>query len=350
MTVTDGSAVAGDPWWRRVSLGRWSAVILGGIFLLYFGLSEENYLTAITFESTLNERVTIGFMTLGLLVPLAAGTFDLSVGAMVGFSGMVLTWIEKDNELGAGNVWLGIIVVLAMCAAFGFVSGFLVVKLRINSFIATLGMSQVISAALLWRSDNQRLSDAYSDDFREIARGDFFSMGEFGVPKAFIYLLVASVIIWYLLEYTPSGRKLFATGGNPDAARLAGVRTGRYIWSSLVVSAVLAGIGGIILAMRQGAASPQTGPPLLFPAFAAVFFGATQIKNRPNVWGTVIAIYVLAFGARGFQLKSPGVWVDPLFNGVALVVAVAAASIDWGAVRRGYRRRFGGDSATAAEA
>lgn len=335
-------------WWRRIAWGRYSALILLGIFLLYFGLTEDNYLTAVTFETTLNERVTIGFMTLGLLIPLAAGTFDLSVGAMVGFSGMILTWIEKEDALGTGNVWLACVLVVAMCAAFGVISGFLVVKLNINSFIATLGMSQVISAALLWRSDNQRLSDAYSDDFRDLARGDFFSIGDFGIPKAFIYLLIAAVIIWYALEYTPSGRKLFATGGNPDAARLAGVRTGRYVWMSLVVSAVLAGIGGIILAMRQGAASPQTGPPLLFPAFAAVFFGATQIKNRPNVWGTVIAIYVLAFGARGFQLKSPGVWVDPLFNGVALIVAVAAASIDWASVRRSWRRRFG--STTPAKA
>ncbi len=313
---------------RNVSLGRYSALILLALFFVYFGLIDSTTKDVFTDGSnikvTLAARVTIGFLTLGLLVPLAAGIFDLSIGAMMGFASMVLAWIEQENRV-PGGVFGASVVTILICMVFGWVNGFLVVKLNINSFIATLGMSQVITAAMLWRSDNQRIADVFSDEFQDLGRKEFLTQS-----LSVWYLLGAAIVIWYMLEYTPFGRKLFATGGNPDAARLAGVRTGRYIWTALIISSVMAALGGIVFDMRQGAASPQTGPPLLFPAFAAVFFGATQIRNRPNVWGTMIAIVTLAFGAKGLQLKSPGVWVEPLFNGLALAIAVAFASYQGG--------------------
>ena len=135
-------------------------------------------------------------------------------------------------------------------------------------------------------------------------------------------------MIWYVLECTPLGRHLLATGANPEAARLAGVRTDRMVWGSLVVSAVVAGLAGIIYGAKVGSFSNTFGPPLLFPAFAAVFFGSTQFKNRANVWGTIAAVYTLAFGVKGLQLAFSGgvYWITPLFNGLALLVAVALAS------------------------
>ena len=135
-------------------------------------------------------------------------------------------------------------------------------------------------------------------------------------------------MIWYVIEWTPVGRHLLATGANPEAARLAGVRTDRMVWGSLVVSAVVSGLAGIIYGAKVGSFSNTFGPPLLFPAFAAVFFGSTQFKNRANVWGTIAAVYTLAFGVKGLQLAFSGgvYWITPLFNGLALLVAVALAS------------------------
>ena len=100
------------------------------------------------------------------------------------------------------------------------------------------------------------------------------------------------------------------------------------VWGSLVVSAVVAGMAGIIYGAKVGSFSNTFGPPLLFPAFAAVFFGSTQFKNRANVWGTIAAVYTLAFGVKGLQLAFSGgvYWITPLFNGLALLVAVALAS------------------------
>ena len=100
------------------------------------------------------------------------------------------------------------------------------------------------------------------------------------------------------------------------------------VWGSLVVSAVVSGLAGIIYGAKVGSFSNTFGPPLLFPAFAAVFFGSTQFKNRANVWGTIAAVYTLAFGVKGLQLAFSGgvYWITPLFNGLALLVAVALAS------------------------
>jgi ribose transport system permease protein len=140
--------------------------------------------------------------------------------------------------------------------------------------------------------------------------------------------LALAIIVWLVLEHTVLGRRLFAVGGNEDAARLAGVPTKRLAFGTLVASAGLAGLAGVIFAAQVGVFDASYGQALLFPAFAAVFLGATQIRGRPNVWGTMLAVYVLAFGVQGITLKfaSATYWVSPLFNGVALVISVAVAS------------------------
>jgi ribose transport system permease protein len=157
-----------------------------------------------------------------------------------------------------------------------------------------------------------------------------------GIPIVVYYLVGLALIVWYVMEATPLGRHLFATGANPEAARLSGVPTGRLVWGSLVASAVVAGIGGIVYGAKIGSFSNTFGPPLLFPAFAAVFLGSTQFKSRANVWGTILAVYTLAFGVKGLQLAFAGgvYWITPLFNGLALIIAVAVASRRVAATRR----------------
>jgi len=154
-----------------------------------------------------------------------------------------------------------------------------------------------------------------------------------------IYLLVLAAAVWFVLEHTPAGRYLFAVGGNPEAARLAGLNTDRLVYGSLMASAGVAGVAGVIYAMRVGVYTADVGPGLLFPALAAVFFGASQFSGRPNVWGTLVAYFALAFGVKGLQLTfGPGTfWIQPLFQGAALLIAVALASRQIGRTRRGRR-------------
>jgi ribose transport system permease protein len=149
-----------------------------------------------------------------------------------------------------------------------------------------------------------------------------------GIPIVVYFLLGLALALWYVREFTRIGRYLFATGGNPDAARLAGVPTDGVIWGVFIVSGTIAGLAGVILSMQSGLYSSSIGPGYLFPAVAAVFLGASQLSQRPNIWGTLIAYFALAFGIQGLVLSASdaSVWSQPVFQALSLIVAVAIAS------------------------
>lgn len=305
---------------RRLRLDKYSALYLWALFLIYFGITKhQTYFSSATFKLVIQENVIIGVLAVAFLVPLATGTYDLSVGAMMSFGLVISADLAQDHAM--PNI-AGMFVALAACGVAGFVSGYFVVKLRVNSFIATLGMSQVLSALVL-KTSSQSITGVFSNSFENIGAANFL-----GLQRYVWYFLILAAIIWFVLEHTPTGRYMYATGGNPEAARLAGVKTDRLIWGSLVVSAVIAGFAGVVYSWKVGDYDQSIGPGYLFPAVAAVFFGASQLKGRPNLWGTLIALYSLAWGIQGLELTfvSSSDWISPLFQGVSLLVAVALAS------------------------
>jgi len=342
MTATTAPAATGRrlPALRLPGLHKASALYLLGFIIVLFGLwIPETFLSRTTFKLVFADQVVIAILGLALLIPLTAGAFDLSVGAMLAFSLVIVSWFQQSTSV---PVVVACVIALVACAFVGFLSGLLIVYFRVNSFIATLGMSQVIAAATLYISSNKQIVGVFSPSFLSAGRRDVF-----GIPIVVYYLVALALIVWYVLECTPLGRHLFAAGANPESARLSGVRTDRMVWGSLVASAVVAGIAGIIYGAKVGSFSNSFGQPLLFPAFAAVFLGSTQIRNRPNVWGTMLAVYTLAFGVKGLQLAFSGgvYWITPLFNGLALVLAVALSSRK---VAVGRRRRSLDDAPGAA--
>jgi ribose transport system permease protein len=318
------SRVAGQTLhWVGRNLGprRLSAVYLWGLFFIVFSaIDPSTFPTSVTFRLVFSQGVVTCILALAFLVPLAANAYDLSIGAVMSLSLALCIWFNLHTHLPAGLV--AVIAVLA-CTAVGAASGFVVVKLRVNSFIATLGMSQVLLAAVLFISSNSQLVGNLPTSYTNLGQNNIA-----GIPAVLIYLLVLALLMWFVLEHTPVGRYLFATGGNEQAARLTGVRTDRVIWASLVASGAIAGLAGVVYSMRTPIFTSAIGPGYLFPAVAAVFLGASQFQQRPNVWGTLIAYFALAFGIQGLALSSSSgaVWSQPLFEGVALIIAVAFAS------------------------
>jgi ribose transport system permease protein len=326
---------------QTVRPGRFSAVALLILFLALFGIMRPTeFLTLSNFQVTTSQGVETLVLALAFLIPLCAGAYDLSIGAMMELSAALICW---------GSVHTGLpIVVLAIisvfiCCLVGAISGLLVVKFGVSSLIATLGISEVLAAAELLVSNNTELIGRFPATFTNLGGNNVA-----GVPLVVVYLLVIALIIWFVLEQTPAGRSIFAVGGNPEAARLAGVRSNTVIFRTLVASAGISGVAGIIYAMQVGTYTAGVGSGLLFPALAAVFFGASQFSGRPNVWGTVVAFTALAFGVKGLQIVyGPGsFWVDPLFQGLALVIAVSFASRQVYQTRKSRRA----DALEAAEA
>ena len=318
--------------WSRLGFDRYSALYLLAAFFLFFGITEDNFLQWNgSIELVLTEKVIVCMLALAFLVPLTTEAFDLSIGANMALSLVIVNKMALETDLPDG---VGALVGMAACLVIGAINGFIVVKLRVNSFIATLGMSQVIAAIIRRIHDGGTINGAFGDSYINFGKGDVFSFNwpgsgsEISLPWYFVYGLIVAIIVWYVLEHTPLGRHMFATGGNREAARLSGVSTDRLTFGALVASAGIAGFAGLIYSWKFATFTSTVGPPLLFPAVAAVFFGASQLRGRPNVWGTIIAVYTLAFGIKGIGLRYPREidWMQPLFEGLTLIIAVGIAA------------------------
>jgi len=302
------------------SLGfeKYSGLYLWAVFLAVFGIwVPDSFLTSSTLHSVAAQQAVTGMVALAVLIPLAADEFDLSVGANANFTGILAVLLQTSWHWAVVPACLAAVVAGALI---GLSNGFIVVRLRVNSLIATLGTSSILAAGLIIITNSTQPFPPESLHWSELTQ-----LKIAGFQIVVVYLLVLAGVVWWLIDRTPFGRFMFATGGNVEAARLSGVRVDRVAWITLALSGTIAGIAGIFFTSLSGP-SLTFGPTLLLPAFAAVFLGSTQLRpGRFNVWGTLIAIYVLATGVVGLQLASGAQWLSQMFSGVALIVAVALA-------------------------
>lgn len=318
---------------QKFSFGfeKFSALYIWAALILIFALWIPNlFLTTTTMQTIASSQVVTALLAISVVIPLAAGRFDLSVGATVNLAAILVVVLQ--TVYGWGLV-PAVVVSLLAGVLIGALNALLVVGLGISSFIATLGVGTILAAVQTIVSNNAQPFAPSDPLWNALTRTPVF-----GVPVLVFYLLIIALIVWWMLSRTPFGRYLYAIGGNEDAARLSGVRTGRYVSWSLVLSAGLAAFAGVIYASYSGP-SLTFGPSLLLPAFAAAFLGSTQLTpGRFNVWGSLIAVYMLATGVQGLQFVTGVSWLGDMFNGVALILAVGFAASRGRARRRGRRR------------
>ena len=288
------------------------------VFLALFSiLAPSTFATWENLSTIISSQAVIGCLALAAIVPLAIGEFDLSFGYAVGFVGLAGAALGND---GLSPV-LVIALMLAIGAAVGIINGVLVVYLNISSFIATLGVGFVLSGLSDGISGGESLFAGIPHIVISIGQSKILSV----VLAAWITGALA-LCLYYFLQHTPPGRYLFAIGGSKRVARLAGVNTNRYRLLAFVIAGLITAVAGILALGENGSASPSFGPDLLLPAYAAVFLGVTSFRpGRYNVAGTVCALLVLGVGVSGVELLGAPLWIQPVFTGCALLLAVVVA-------------------------
>lgn len=304
----------------RSLLARYAVVLALLALCVGFSIAEPNtFATSANFKSILITQAPLLVLALGLTLALASGEFDLSIGAVLGFSASIIAYLTATEGWSSG---IALLVSFLAAFAIGAVNAMFVVLLRVNSFITTLGMGTLVSGVAVALVGEQTIGSLPST----ITAPSQSALAGIGLPV--FYGIALIVVAWYLLEQTPIGRYLFFTGEGREAARLAGIRVNRIRFGALILSALGAWFAGLILAGQTGAANTTVGDSFVLPAFAAAFLGATTIKpGRYNAFGTLIAVYLLAVGTDGLQLAGAADWVTNVFNGAALVLAVTLAQL-----------------------
>jgi len=279
-----------------------------------------------TFATTGNVANILGsysivlVLAICLLIPLIAGDYDLSVAYNLSMSAMIIAVLNVRHHWPVG--W-AVLAALAAGALLGIINGGLVTVLGVDPIIATLGTGTIASGLVQWMSGSAVISGVSEKLVRPVIIDRLW-----GVPYEFYYALMICVVMWYVLEYTPTGRRLLIVGRSRSVARLSGLRVERIRWRGFIVAGVLAAFAGVLYAGTLSGADPSSGNSYLLPGFAAAFLGATTIKpGRFNAWGCFIAVYFLGTGIIGLQILGLQSYVQPLFYGGALVVAVSFSQI-----------------------
>jgi len=318
---------------RGLSFRNASALwVLAVIMLVFSTTIPGTFLAPRTWSSLLDTQAIVAITSVALIVPLSAGVFNLAIGTQVGVASILVGWLLVP----AGSpIAIAIVVTLLCSAAIGFLIAMLIVGLGIDSFIATLGASSLLLALVTFISGGRQILGMPR------AFSDFGTDKIFGLTHPFLVMLALGVVVWYVLERTPLGRQIYATGGNLEAARLSGVPVVAIVLGSMTACGFLIGVAGILMTSRLGNADPTIGPGFMLPAFTAAFLGSTQFhRGRFNVGGTILSVYVLAAGIKGLQLSGVPTWVTDGFNGAALLIAVGLASARNSATTSLWRRLF----------
>lgn len=280
---------------------------------------------SVAFPTINNVNVVLGnnavvlLLALAALFPLVSGFFDFSLGSTAVFSSVLCAGLQMKSEL---PLVVAIVVPMLVAVAIGLVNGLFVTKFQMSPFVTTLGMATLLSGITIWYCNGRTFVLNGSSEL--IAFG---SARWFDLPAVFFVVLIIAVVVWYFFRHTPYGRSLYAIGSNATSARLVGVPVDRNVWTAFVVSAVISGLAGILQLGRQGSATAVDGGTLLFPALAAVFLGATAIMpGFFNVVGTVISAVFVSIAVSGLTLMGASGWATNVFNGAALLVAVALST------------------------
>jgi ribose transport system permease protein len=309
----------------KASLGIFAryATILGLVLMMivFSTLSPRAFPTVNNFINVLNQASLAMIIAGGLTLAVVVGELDLSIGYAASLHGVLVTGLIVQNKL---PIPAAIVIVLALGALIGVVNGLIVTKLRVNSVIATLGVGTILVGLAFAYSSGVPIVAGVPEAFLQLSLGRWL----LGIPNPIIVMAVVLGGLWVLVERTSIGQEIQAVGGNPAAARLAGISVDRIKILGFVISGMCAALTGTLLAARLGSGTTSAADSYLLTAFAAVFLGSATLRDGEfHVLGTFVGTLIIVFGFNGLNIFGAPTFSQYVFQGAILIVAVGLSSL-----------------------
>ncbi|EPP7662231.1 TPA: ABC transporter permease [Klebsiella pneumoniae] len=316
-------------------LYKWGMLLTVVLLVAVFGLASDNFLDPFNIINILRSIAIVTVIAIGVSISLTIGGFDLSVGSTASLANALVISLFVWHGLGTTEA---ILITLALCTLVGLFNAFLIVVLRIPDMLATLASLFVIQGVAMTYSYGGSITENMVLPSGEMAEGTipaaFGEMAEGTIPAAFgalgqvptivIIMLVVTLVAQLALSFTTHGRRMYAIGGNPEAARLSGLRITRYKVAAYVIASLLAGLGGILLASRIGSSQVNAGGGYLMDAVAAAWIGFSLAgSGKPNALGTLVGAVILGVLSNGLVMLSVPYYAMDIIKGLVLAGALA---------------------------
>ncbi|EPU0990473.1 ABC transporter permease [Cronobacter turicensis] len=306
---------------------KWGMLLTVVALVALFGIASDNFLDPFNIINILRSIAIVTVIAIGVSVSLTIGGFDLSVGSTASLANALVISLFVWHGFGTTEA---IVITLALCTLVGLFNAFLIVVLKIPDMLATLASLFVIQGVAMTYSYGGSITQNMvlpSGDMAEGMIPDAFSLlGQ--VPVIVIVMLVVTVVAQLGLSLTTHGRRMYAIGGNPEAARLSGIRITRYKVAAYVIASLLAGLGGILLASRIGSSQVNAGSGYLMDAVAAAWIGFSLAgSGKPNALGTLVGAVILGVLSNGLVMLSVPYYAMDIIKRLVLAGALAITYI-----------------------
>jgi ribose transport system permease protein len=293
-----------------------------GLVLLcvIFSLTSNVFLTWRNALNVIDQITVLGILAIGMTAVIVIGGIDLSVGSILAFSMMMMGWLYQSVGVPLG---LAIVAGLLVGTACGLVNGLLITRAKLPPFIATLTMMSVGRGLANIITEGRQIV-GYPDWFTNLSTVRHF--GFLSVTVAIF--IVLSIISWAVLRYTTIGRSLYAIGGSPEVARLAGIRVRKLTMSVYALSGLLAGLASVALACRLNSSQPSAGTGYELDTIAAVVIGGASLNGGVGgIRGTVVGVLIIGVLRNGLNLSGVSPFVQQIVIGIVIALAVAADTL-----------------------
>lgn len=302
---------------RAISIvGENGFIVIFILWCLYLALATDAFLTPLNLFTVLRQTAIVSIVAIGEMLVMLIGGMDISLAAILGFTGVLTSGLMTRNDLPAA---LAILAAISVGGLVGMLNGFLVTKVRINAVIATLGMMYVLNGIAYTYTTGQTL---YGEQLGSIA---FLSRQSLGpVPLPVILMFLFYIVFYIILNRSVFGARIYAIGNNEKASWLAGIRVDRLKIAVFILAGALAGFGGVMQASRQGSATAGMGDEFLFPILTAVILGGTSLSGgKGRIQNTLIAAIFLVTLTNGMILLGISIYVQRIVSGIILIIALS---------------------------